>query len=309
MLSLTHENTHAGTDSLINAFEADDFATADGLVTEPILQAIAAATDGSTAFFIDGETLRLVLEGAMAIGTRLELGLEVPFLLHTAGRFDGIIDSYHDALNLPDGGRSGFARYKFVGGYVGDGESVFVEGTPGGTGLGDIVLFGRVALVRGVGRWPAIAGSLSVKFPTGDPERLEGSGRADYGAGLQLSKRLRRSTFHLGYGYTSIGDWSLAPKLPLEDIRSLLGAYAFSWTPRVVFIAQFLRTNGPFPFRSGSDLGRTADELTLGFRHTLGRDTQLEWAIIENLSSEFSSPDIGLFLGLTFQTGPPAAGS
>lgn len=303
---LAYENTAATTDELVALFRQDNFATFDGEVSLPILQNVAAGMEGGSAFFLDGETLRAVIDAAIGIGSRLELSVEVPMLLHTGGIFDSMIDSYHERVGLPDGGRPVFARNRFVAGYVGDGEAVFIDRSPGGVRLGDIVLVVRTALNRAAAGVPAVASSFSLKLPTGDADRLDGSGSVDYGVGLQVSWELGRSTFHGGYAYSFLGDWALAPGLPLRDNRSLSLGYGFSLGSRSSLVAQILRTSGPFPFRSGSDLGRTSMEIALGFRHRLGERTALGWSVIENLTSDLNTPDIGLFLGLTYRPGAAA---
>jgi hypothetical protein len=299
---VTYESTHAATDSLISLFRADDFATFDGLVTQPLLEAVAASTPGGTAYFLDGETMRTVLDASLGVGSRFEIGLEVPFLLHTGGFLDSIIDNYHDRFDLPDGGRTSFQRDRYVSGYVGDGASVFIEDR-GGVGLGDIVLTGRAALLRASSRRPAITLSASAKLPTGDPDRLDGSGSADYSAALQVSARLGRSSLHGGYAYTIVGDWDLAPSLPLSNSESLFATYSFAATPHTSLIVQFLRTRGPFEFRAGSDIGRVSNEIALGLRHRMAGGVLFDWALIENLNTDLNTPDVGAFLGVTYYPG------
>jgi Protein of unknown function (DUF3187) len=301
---LAYENTLAATDDLVSLFRADDFATFDGRVTEPILQAVAAASPSGSAFFLDGETARLVVQGWFGLARRLEAGVEIPFLLQSGGLFDSVIDGYHDHLGLPDGGRPGFARDRFVAGYVDDGESVFIDGTPGGISPGDITLSLRAALLRGRRRLPDLTGAVSLKLPTGDPRRLAGSGSADYGASISVSRRLGRHTLHGGYARSVPGGWDLAPGVPLEDLRSEFGAYAFAATPRTTLIAQILRSSGAFPPRAGSDLGRVALEIALGARHGRRGGRTFQWAIVENLDRERNTPDIGLFLGADLWAGP-----
>lgn len=311
-LFISHENTLVGDHDLHTLFAEDDSAAPGGLVTEPILADVAASSLGGTSYFIDGETTRMAFGAACGIGRRLELGVVLPVLLHSAGWFDGAIDSYHQRFGLPDGGRPNFARYRFVNGYVGDGESVFIEGSPGGVGLADIVLSARTALLEAQGRRPAISAGLNLKLATGDPGRLEGSGHNDYGLAVRLSEWIGRSTIHIGYTHTFSGGWALAPALPMEDLRSLLAGYAFNWTPRRVVIAQILRSSGAFPYRAGGDLGTTATEISLGMRHLLGPDYSLEWGLNENLSPDQNTTDIGLFFGISFLkqgTTPPSRAS
>jgi hypothetical protein len=306
-LFISHESTLVGDHDLHTLFADDDFATLGGLVSETILANVAAA--GGTSYFIDGETTRMVLEGTFGIGPRVEIGADIPLLLHSAGRFDAAIDRYHERFGFADGGRPNFVRYRFVGGYVGDGESVFVDGSPGGVGLGDIVLGARTALLEARGRRPALSAGLSLKLATGDAGRLEGSGHSDYGLGLQLSEWIGRSTIHCGYSYTFSGGWALAPGLPMVDLRSLFAAYAFNWTPRRVLIAQVLRSSGAFPYRAGGDLGTTATEMSIGMRHLLARGDSLEWGLIESLSPDQNTTDVGLFFGLSFMKPGGGTGS
>jgi hypothetical protein len=300
---VVYESTHAATDALISLFRADDFATFDGLVTQPLLETVAASTPEGTAYFLDGETLRTVLEASLGLGSRFEIGLELPFLLHTGGFLDSIIDSYHDRFDLPDGGRTAFRRDRYVAGYVGDGSSVFVEEDRGGVRMGDIVLTGRAALMRAGARRPAITVSASAKIPTGDPDHLDGSGSADYSVALQVSARVGRSSLDGGYAYTIVGDWDLAPDLPLRDSRSVFATYSFTATPRTSVLVQFLRTRGPFEFRAGNDIGRVSNEIALGLRHRLAGGVLFDWAVIENLNTDLNTPDVGVFLGVAYYPG------
>ena len=129
---------------------------------------------------------------------------------------------------------------------------------------------------------------------------------ADYGGALRVSKRWGRSAFHAGYAFNVLGDWRLAPGLPLKNSRSLFATYAFLPTPRTSLIGQVLRTGGPFPFRTGNDLGKVAMEVFAGFRHRTSRGPCLESGFIENIDPFYNTPDIGAFLGFIYST--PAAG-
>ena len=295
----TYENTQIGTDALIDLFLAAD----NGIVTRPILEAAAAVNPEGTAFFIDGETMRTVFDFAFGLGGRFELDVEIPFLMHTGGFLDSIIDEYHEALSLPGGGRRGFQRNRYASGFVSGGTSVFVEGGRDGIRQGDIVLSGRTALVKAVKGRPAITLSVSAKLPTGDSDRLDGSGSADYGAAIEVSGRARRSSLHGGYAYTKIGIWELAPELNPRNTRSLFGTWVFTATPRTALIVQLLRTRGPFEQTAGNGLGRATTEIAFGMRHGTGEGFLFDWAFIENLDNDFNTPDIGAFLGLTVPIG------
>ncbi len=302
---VAYESTMVATDDLVQLFQQDDFATYEGKVTLPILRTVASGTPGRTAFVMDGETLRTSINLRVGVARHFEVGVEIPLLSHHAGFLDSVIDVYHDRFNLPDGGRAGFADDRFSAAYVGDGQTLFFDRSPG-TGLGDIVLSGRVALLRAGGRRPAIAATLSAKVPTGDADRLRGSGAADYGASLQISRSFGRSTLHAGLGYAVPGDWELAPGLPLKDPRSQYGTYVFTVTRDTSFVLQTLRTRNPFPHRTGSDLGRVSWEVAIGLRHRLPRGLFLEWALVENVDPLYNAPDVGAFFAVAHRPAPPS---
>jgi len=308
-VSVAYENTLVATDDLVRLYQNDGFATFDGKVTQQVLRGVAAGTPGRTAYFLDGEVMRAEIEFGLGLGKRFELDVEAPFLLHTAGAFDTVIDSYHDRFGLPDGGRSSFAQDRYVMGLETPGGSVFVDQAPGSLRPGDLVLTGRLALLAARGRRPGITASLAAKLPTGSAGRLDGSGSTDYGASLLASGRFGRSSWNGGYAIVHPGDWSLAPRLSLQQARSAFGAYAFSISARSALVVQVLRTSGPFHYRPGSDLGRTAMEAAFGARHRLIGGRILEWAVIENLDRYQNTPDIGVFLGLTLREAGGESGS
>ncbi len=306
-LDASYVNTMVATDDLIRVYERNGQAY-DGEVSLAILKMVADAQPSRSAFILDAETMRTTLRARVGVARRIEVGADVPFLSQGRGFMDPIIDSFHERFHLSDGGRTGFAHNQYRAGYIGDGETVYLDRAPSGLRLGDVVLSATGALLVARGRFPALSLTLSAKFPSGDYRRLYGSGSRDYGAALRGSRAFGRSTVHAGYAYNAIGEWRAAPGLPLRNSRSLYAAYVVSATPHTCIIVQAVRTTGPFPFRSGNDLAKVAMEVVAGFRHRLPRGFQIEWSFIENLDPFYNTPDIGTFLGLTYRTGPaPAA--
>jgi len=303
-LNAVYVNTMIATDDLILLYERVGQQLYDGRVDLGVLQMVANAQTSRTAFILDGETLRTTLRARVGILPRLEVAVEVPFLSQGRGFMDPYIDSFHQRFHLPDGGRSGFDHNQFRAGYIGDGETVYVDRAPSRMRLGDIVLAATGGLLVERGRTPALSLTLSAKLPSGNYRTLDGSGSFDYGAALRLSKKWGRSTVHAGSAYNVVGEWRLAPGLALHNSRSLFAAYSFSATPDTSVIAQVLRTAGPFPLRSGNDLGKVAMEMSAGFRHRLPRGFELEWSFIENLEPFYNTPDIGTFVGLNYRSGP-----
>jgi hypothetical protein len=298
-LTLAYETTLNASDSLVDLYREDDFETYDGLVTQEILEGVAAGSASDTAYYLDGETLRAVLEGRLGVHDRLEIGLEVPLLLHTGGFLDSPIDSYHAWFGFPDGGRNAFARDQYVVGYTDAGRTVFLEDSPPGVRLGDLVVSGRAGLLRGRTGRSALAASFAAKLPTGSIERFDGSGHADFALGLQASWRLDRATVHAGGGYSRLGTWSLEPGFEMGDRGSLFLTWAYRATPRSGIVVQLLGGAGPFPRHDDGSLGRPALEIAAGMRHAGGSAWTVDWALLENLTRDLNVPDFGLFFGVT----------
>jgi len=303
-INSSYVNTMVATNDLVELYNRDP--SYRGIVTLGVLQMVANAQPSRTAFVFDGETLRTTLQARVGITQRFELGVDAPFLSQYRGFMDPLIDEFHQRFGLPDGGRTGFAHNQFRAGYIGDGVTVYFDEAPGGLRLGDVVLSAAGALLVEGRRSPAMSLMLSAKLPTGDYHTLDGSGSLDYGGTLRLSKRWGRSTAHAGFSFNSVGEWRLAPSLALHNSRSLFGAYVFSATPDTCLILQALRTAGPFPFRSGNDLGKVAMEVAGGFRHRMAPGFELEWSFIENIDPYYNTPDVGVFLGLNYRTGGAA---
>jgi hypothetical protein len=298
-LGLAYETTLSASDSMVDLYREDDFRTYDGLVTQAILEGVAADSSSDTAYYLDGETLRAVLSGRLGLNDRLEIGLEIPLLLHTRGFLDSPIDSYHAFFGFPDGGRTAFARDQYVIGYSDDGRTVFLDDSPPGLRIGDLVVSGRAGLVRGGTGRSALTASLAAKLPTGSIERFDGSGHADFALGLQASWRFERATLHAGGGYSRLGTWSLEPGFEMGDRTSLFLTWAWRATPRSGIVVQVLGGGGPFPHRDDGSLGHPALEIAAGMRHEGGASWTIEWALLENLTRDLNVPDFGLFFGVS----------
>jgi len=304
-INTSYVNTMVATDDLVKLYERN---SPGGRVTLGTLQAVANVQPSGTAYILDGESLRTAFQARIGVAPRFEVGVEVPFVYFSNGFMDGFIDSFHSTFSLPDGGRPAFAQNQFRLGYIGDGTVIYLDQAPGGPHLGDIVVSATTPLLLEGRRFPAVSFTLSAKLPTGDYRDLAGSGSFDYGGTLRSSRTWGRSTAHAGLAFNSVGEWKLAPSLALHNSRSLFGAYAFSLTPRTCLLLQGLRTSGPFPFRSGNDLGKVAMEVAAGFRHRARSGMDVEWAFIENIDPFYNTPDIGIHVGLVYRTGQVSGG-
>ncbi len=300
---LTYENTLAASDDLVRVYGQDNFGMYGGVVTPPVLASVAAANADGTAYIVDSESSRLMVDASIGLRPWLEIGLQVPFVAHGTGFMDSFIDSYHDQLNLPDGGRVVFAQDRFQAGYVGDGAMVFMDAPPA-PGIGDVVVRGRALVRRPAAGKTGMSAGLDLKLPTGDPERLHGSGSVDLGVTLSIGRNFRRSSLNGGAGYTHVGAWKIAPALPVEDSAGAYVAWGFAATPGTSVIGQVLVSSGAFPRRSGSDIGRAASGIAIGLRQRNRGGLEFEYGILESLDNLHNTPDVGFFFGLSRRHGP-----
>jgi hypothetical protein len=300
-LGLAYESTHAVSDDLLDIYAEDDGAAYDGRVTQAILEQTAAASSSGRAYFVDGETARLTFDLAWGVSSRVDLRAALPLLTHSGGFLDSPIEAYHATLGFPDGGRPPFARDQYVVGLSEEGATVFLDGAPGGVGLGDLLLETRVALARPGSPTFALAATASIELPTGDQDRLDGNGSLDAGAGLIASWRLRRWSFHAGAQYAWLGPWEPAPELAP---RNRLAGF---WSGTVLLgeqsslVTGVLAGTGPFSRRPGGSLGDTAIEISIGIRHATGSAGVFEAALLESILPDHNVPDVGIFLGWSRQ--------
>jgi hypothetical protein len=296
-LGLAYESTHAASDDLLDLYANGNGATDDGLVTRSVLEETAAASSSGRAYFVDGETGRLTLDVAWVVARRVEVRASVPLLFHSGGFMDAALEGYHETLGFPDGGRPEFARDQYVVGLSEDGVTVFLDGAPGGVGVGDVLLETRVALAPDDAESFALTGSASLELPTGDPDRIDGNGALDAGAGLAASWRLRRWSLHAGAQYAWLGSWDPAPVLaPRNRLAGYLSG-TLLLGGRSSLVTGLVAGTGPFERRPGGSLGDTAFEVAIGYRYAGGSGGVFEVALLENVLPDHNVPDVGFFLG------------
>jgi hypothetical protein len=117
------------------------------------------------SLYLDGETSRLDLRYRHGIGERLELGVELPLVQHEGGRFDSVIDSWHQLFSLPDGKRFDRDRNVLAFDYI-DAAGDTVNVNESSRGIGDVRVFGGWTLLESADH--AMALRFGVKFPTGN---------------------------------------------------------------------------------------------------------------------------------------------
>jgi len=252
---------------------------------------------GGEELLLDGETWRAALRLRARFRERWEFGLEVPWIRHTGGSLDGLIDDWHALFGLPDGIRDQlpaddlrFAYRDADGGVLDFGDT--------SSGLGDIRLSAGYRLRQDA------AGSLSlraaVELPTGDEDKLTGNGAADYSLGIAWERGAAqpsgRWSAHVIAGVIRFGETDLAAIDTREFGGWAQAGVGWRLTPRIELLGQLQAASSPFD--SGLDAWGGSLMLALGAGIDIGRSYRLQLGFTEDIDVE-TSPDITFMLRLT----------
>ncbi|ALC15353.1 hypothetical protein DSOUD_0564 [Desulfuromonas soudanensis] len=261
------------------------------------------SSDNSESLLFDGETSRLTLEVRHGIGNDFEVGVEIPWVMHRKGFLDRFIVDWHDTFNLPQGGRDERPVDRLAYRYSRDGvELVNVDEST--EGFGDLRLTAAWQLSRREepsGARSALALHSSLKLPTGDSDRLLGSGSTDLALWLSAENSWRAS---LGRGslYGAAGMMLLSDGRVLPGQQRNLAGFATlgsGWAPWER-LALKVQLDGHTPFYGGSDLDELASptaQLTLGGTLGLWPEGWLDLGVGEDLAVR-TSPDVVFHLAL-----------
>ena len=249
------------------------------------------------SLLIDGQTTRAGLRLARGLGRGAEAWLSLDFIAHSGGFVDGPINDYHDAFGFSDGGRSHAPddRQRFV--YARNGRShVAVTDSP--SGIGDLRVGAKQQLARW-GNWQT-AGAAQLKLPTGDADRLTGSGAADVAAWLAIANaHIANTGFQITAGagalYTGRGD-VLADRRQRQAGFGWLGA-GYAVASGLVLQAQVDTHSALYEDTGLEALDDTAVRGIFGLNWQLLADTALSGGIVEDLNPG-ASPDVGLHFAL-----------
>ena len=257
-----------------------------------VVDAASHFTDGrnqSESIRIDGESYRLAIRVARGLPQHWEIGMEVPVLSHSGGFMDGIINQWHDTFGLPTLGRDRVENNQLVFQYSRDSQDL-VNMQSSTTGLGDIVLFTGKTLKQTEDF--AFTVRAQLELPSGDPDRLLGSGGTDISIAAMLSRRWRNwlGSVQLGGSYLETGD--ILPELQHNWV-GFGSAYA-GWHPFRSFAFKLqLDANTPVYTNSSIDqLTDTVYQLTLGASAALGESTYLDVSVTEDEINPDVSSDV-----------------
>ena len=238
---------------------------------------------------LDGETLRFAMELRYGLSPDWDVQLEIPWLEHSGGHLDSLIDSWHDLWGMSDGGRSQAERDQLDYRYLGPEAAFLLEDDT--SGLGDISLSLTRAFYRSEGATASLA--LGYKFATGDEDDFLGSGADDAFLALRFSGDHLSGLplqWHGQLGYLRAGSSDILGHLQERDLW--FAGLSMDWviSDRWSLIAQVDAHSAPAQSRIKA-LGEDAIMLSLGARWRFAEGWSVDFNFVEDAQVE-TAPDV-----------------
>lgn len=249
--------------------------------------------DGSEYLLVDAETREARLTLQAPLSGRVSFQLELPYRYTGAGSLDGFIDSWHDTFGLPDGARSDLPSDDLNITYIRDRSRPF-DLRSSASGLADIQASLGYDIVASEGS--ALSAWLNVKLPTGDADKLTGSGATDVSVVLAGERRLneRWSAFAQG-AVTYLGEGDLLPSRQRSVVWSgLAGVSGQVWRSLSLKAQVDAHTAA---FDSDLDFLSEAIVLTVGGDYRFASGWRMDIGVSEDIAVEHS-PDVVFFFGM-----------
>ena len=249
---------------------------------------------------IDGETYLVDINLRYGYDSDVEFLATIPLIYHSNGFLDQVIKSWHDIWGMSNDRRDVFANNQLQYKYSVNGNTL-VNIDSGTGGLGDVVLGVKYSNRKMRAGSTAVACRLDIKLPTGDADKLTGSGATDaalslHSANTSLLHNINTSVYG-GAGLVSLGKGEIIPEIQREYVgNAYVGAY-WQAKPRLAFIAQ-LNFQSSYYKSDLNQLGDDSFQLYLNAAYTSHDNTSYEFGFGENLATD-TTPDFLLYFSIT----------
>lgn len=261
---------------------------------------------GDELLLLDGETQTLSARIQKRLFSRMQLGIEIPWLQHSGGYMDDFIDGWHGLFGLPEGIRPQTPDNDLMYAYEKNGVQVF-QFEESKSGLGDIQL--AMGLDLGAIGKPGSSSYLSrlpwhlkfnLKVPTGDIEKLTGSGNIDVGAGLGVrSPGGSKIDWWLETGVVWPGDVDIVGLDSSAQIYYYNGAVAWRLLANLDVLLQLAGHTSLYDTNVNM-LGEPAMQLGVGAMWHVSEKYAMRFGFFEDLIAE-SAPDFGIEMAVIFK--------
>ncbi len=252
-----------------------------------IMNTINDETTATESLLVDIETYRLNIFYDYAVSENWMLRLQLPFIQHSGGFLDSWIDSYHDLFGLPEGPRPSHPRDRIEIAYSFNGiQQLDIRSRQ--SGIGDISL---QAAYQGIAtREFHLSYWASLKLPTGDSEKLTGSGSTDLTLWFAANKKLAEKTWLIG----NLGIVFMSESEVLEELHednAFFGTLGMQFHPWQDVQLKFQFDAHSAFYDSNTDFLGDVIQVTFGGTVLFKNNSSLDIAVTEDIQTE-ASPDV-----------------
>ena len=238
----------------------------------------------NSALLTDMECLQVKAGFSAGFFLDSELSLDIGYLSYNSGVLDSFLESYHDALGVGNSGRSQRPDDQF-GYQVMSGGRLWFKDAGVGSGVADISL-GVKKLVY-ANQWVDASLKGVVKLPTGDPDKVFGTGGTDVQLlALADFKPHSKVTVSLAGGYTWLSRPDFLENVPVDFSGTCFGALglAYDFTGSFSGFVQTVYWESPYENTGIPVLDRDYGEITFGGKYQWGSGWGVYLALSEDLS-------------------------
>jgi hypothetical protein len=241
---------------------------------------------------VDAETREARLTIGRAWPSGFAAQLELPYRYTGGGVLDDAIDSWHELFSLPEGARSTMPtdRVRIVYDHAG---ATLIDIDSSASGLADVSLDLGYSLRSTTASAAAVW--LSVKLPTGDADRLTGTGATDVSLAIAGEHDLGKNWSVFGQaGVTWLGDGDRLPAQQRDVVWSGFAGVGWRAWRGLELKAQLDAHTAVFDDTELDFLG-DALVLTVGGDYRFASGWRLDIAVSEDVAVESASDVVFLF--------------
>jgi len=246
------------------------------------------------SLIVDGETRELRLSVGHGFAGRFAFQLQLPYRYTGGGSLDNFIDNWHDFFGLPQGARPSLPIDAFHIAYRRD-DATLIDLRSAQSGIADLhAAAGYQWLAT---QNSSIAAWVDLKLPTGDADKLTGSGAADASLLVAGEHRFNERWSMFGQlALTWLGKGELLPDQQRDVAGSaLLGVDVRVWRG-LGFKLQLDAHTGVFD-RTNLDYLGDATVLTIGGDYQFASGWLLDFGVSEDVAVE-TAPDVVFVVGV-----------
>lgn len=255
-----------------------------------------SSRSGNEAVLLDGESRRVELSVNHGLANGWEVGVMLPWIKHSGGSLDSFIEGWHDTFGLPDGDRPDTRRNQLHFQYMRNGRSE-LDFDRAESGIGDLQLHAAYSVLQNADG--AVALTMTLNVPTGDADKLTGSGAMNTSMTLAAT---RYALFGLPLTLTgNIGAMALDRSDVLGDQQKdvvWFGSAELGWVVSDAWRLK-MQLNGHSAFYRSDlrELGDASAQLLLGGSIRLAPRWYLDVAVAEDIAVD-TAPDVTFQMAL-----------